>query len=204
ATARLAEDGASWVLHRRNRVDVFDANATALEVVECGGECVDADALLIERDAHRVHPQSLEARERALITFLLDENRISRREQQTVDEIEPLQRSRGDQDFIGSAGDAGGTLELAGQEFPQRTVAERPGGGAGGRELRASALEQGGIGRNETIDRHLIGIVVAADEVVFGKSRPLGCGRRQRWRQERREIEGCGGHAVSFLPKSEA
>src|SRR5262249_45385620 len=159
ATARLAEDGASWVLHGRNRVDVFGANATALEIVECGGERVDADTLLIERDAHRVHPQSVEARERALITFLLNENRISWREQQTIDEIEPLQRSRGDQDFIGSAGDAGGTLELVGQESPQRTVAERPAIEAVGRKRRAFALEHGGGGRNETIDRHLIGIV---------------------------------------------
>src|SRR5262249_31105160 len=100
---------------------------------------------------HRVHPQSVEARQRALITFLLNENRISRREQQTVDQIEPLQRSRGDQDFIGSAGDAGGTLELVGQEFPQRTLAERPAVEAVGRKRRAFALERGRRVRNETL-----------------------------------------------------
>jgi hypothetical protein len=115
-----------------------------------------------------------------------------------------LQRARGDQDFIGSAGNAGGALELVGQEFPQRTVAERPAVEAVGRERRAFPPQHSGGSRNETIDRNLVGIIVATDKVVFGKTYPLDCGRRQGWCQERREIERCGGHAVSFLPNGEA
>jgi hypothetical protein len=56
ATARLAQDGAGRILYGRDRVDVFGADASTLEVVEHGGHRVDAHAVLVERDAHRVHP----------------------------------------------------------------------------------------------------------------------------------------------------
>jgi len=114
-----------------------------------------------------------------LIAFLLDEHRVSAREQRAVDEVERLQRAGGDEDFVGGAGDARGALELVCQELPQRTVAERPAREAVGRKRRAFAREHRGRGGNETIDRNVVGIVVAAGEIVFGKSRPLGCRRRQ-------------------------
>ena len=67
-------------------------------------------------------------------------------------------------------------LELLGQELAQRTVAERPAFEPVGRERRALALEHGGGGRDQAIDRKVLGIVVAADEVVSGKARPLAAG----------------------------
>ena len=45
------------------------------------------------------------------------------------------------EDFVGVAGDAGGALELLGQKFAQRPVAERAAGEAVGRERRAFARE---------------------------------------------------------------
>src|SRR5262249_42875177 len=154
------------------------ANTAALEVFERSSECVGAHALAIERDANGIDPQTRKPRQRALIALLLDEDGISSREQQAVDEVEPLQRARGDEDFVRRAGDAGGALELIGQKFPQRAVAERAALEAVGRKRRALALEHAGCRGNEPVDWNLIGIVVAADEVVFGAPRPLGRGRR--------------------------
>ena len=177
--ALFAQDRAGRILHGRDGVDVFGADAAALEVVERGGDSVGSHAVAVERDAHRVDAQSRQPRQRALIAFLLDEHGVSARKQRAVDEIERLQRAGGDEDFVGGAGDAGGALELADQELPQRTVAERPAREAVGRKRRAFAREHRGRGRNETVDRNVVGIVVAAGEIVFGKPGPLGCRRRQ-------------------------
>src|SRR5262249_6100331 len=106
------------------------------------------------------------------------------------------------QDFVGRAGDARGALELVRQKFPQRTVAERSALEAIGRKRRTFALEHRGRGRNETIDWNVVGIVVAAGEIVFGKPCPLGRRRRQRGCQQGREVERFGGHAVSFFNSS--
>jgi hypothetical protein len=45
--ARFTQDGAGRILHRRDGEDVFGANPSALEIVERGGDCVDAHAVLI-------------------------------------------------------------------------------------------------------------------------------------------------------------
>src|SRR5262252_9787254 len=171
-TALLAQDRAGRILHGRDGVDVFGADAAALEVVKRGGHGVGPHAVAVERDAHGVDAQSREPRQRALIAFLLDEDGVSARKQRAVDEVERLQRAGGDEDFVGRAGDARGALELVRQELPQRTVAERPALEAVGRKRRAFALEHRGRGRNETIDRNVVGIVVAAGKIVFGKPGP--------------------------------
>src|SRR5437667_651059 len=194
--ARFAQDGAGRILHRRDGVDVFGPDAAALKVLERGSDGVNSHAVAIERDPNGVHAQSHKPRQRTLIALLLDKDGISRREQHAVDEVEPLQRARGDEDLVRRAGDAGSPLELVGQKFPQRAVTERAAFEPVAGERSAFALEHGGRRGNESIDRHLIGIVVAADEVVFGASRPPGCGRRQAGCQERREVERCDGHAL--------
>src|SRR5947199_7505950 len=194
--ARFAQDGAGRILHRRDGVDVFGPDTAALKVLERGSDSVDSHAVAIEWDANGVHAQSRKPRQRALIALLLDKDGISRREQHAVDEVEPLQRARGDEDLVRRAGDPGGPLELVGQKFPQRAVTERAAFEPVAGERSAFTLEHGGRRGNEPIDRHLIGIVVATDEVVFGASRPFGCGRRQAGRQERREVERCDGHAL--------
>src|SRR5439155_6090281 len=194
--ARFAKDGAGRILHRRDGVDVFGPDAAVLKVLERGSDGVDSHAVAIERDPNCVHAQSRKPRQRALIALLLDKDGISPREQHAVDEVEPLQRARGDEDLVRRAGDSSGPLELVGQKFPQRAVTERAAFEPVAGERSAFALEHGGCRGNEPIDRNLIGIVIAADEVVFGAPRPLGCGRRQAGCQERREVEGRDGHAL--------
>ena len=72
--------------------------------------------------------------------------------------------------------DAGGALELLRQEFAQPPVAERAAVQAIGRERRAFARQHVVRGFDQSLDRNMIGIVVAADEIVFGKAVPFDGG----------------------------
>ncbi len=58
----------------------------------------------------------------------------------------------------------------------------------GGKRL-ALALEHRVHGLDQALDRHLLGIIVAADKTVFRQSRPPDRGRGQAGRQQGREIE---------------
>src|SRR5205823_9189111 len=117
--------------------------------------------------------------QRALIGLLLDQHGIAARQQGLVDEVERLQRARHDHYVVGDAGNAGITLELCGKEFAQGTIALRAAGKAVGRKRLALAPEHGTDRVDEAVDRDLIGIVVAADETVSGKTRPP-----RRWRRQ--------------------
>src|SRR6185437_6057686 len=80
-----------------------------------------------------------------------------------------------------------------GQELAQRPVAQRAAVEAVGRERRALAAQHRGGGLDQRLDRHVVGVVVAADEIVLGEAVPLGGGRGRSGREQRREIER-GGH----------
>src|SRR5204863_9767297 len=88
----------------------------------------------------------------------------------------------------------GAALELGRYELAQRPVALRPAGEAVIGERAPLAREHRGRGRNQPVDRNLLGIVVAADEVIFRRASPFRRRRRQSRRQQRREIERYGGH----------
>ncbi len=133
------------------------------------------------------------------IALLLDEDGVAARQQHAVDQVDGLQRARRDQDFVGRAGNPGVPLELGGQELAQRAVAERSAFETVGRERRALAREHGGDGRDQAIDRNVLRVVVAADEVVLGEARPFGRRRRQSGRQHRCEVERPGGHGCGLL-----
>ncbi len=171
-----------------------------LEVVERGGERVRAQALAVERNAHRLDAQPGEPRERALVGFLLDQHGVAGRQQDAVDEIDGLQRAGGDQDLVRRAGDAGIAGELGHQEFAQRPVSERSAGEPIGGERRALAPQHRRGGRDETLERQLRGVVVAADEAEARQSGPFGGRRRQSGTQQRREIERSEGHECG-LPR---
>src|SRR5207253_6907 len=53
--------------------------------------------------------------------------------------------------------------------------------------------------RNEPIDRNVVRIVVAADEIEFREPGPFDRRRRQAGLQERRKIKRCGGHRSWLL-----
>ena len=75
------------------------------------------------------------------------------------------------------------------EEFAQGTIALRAAGEAVGRQRLALALEHGSDRLDQAIDRDLVGIIVAADETVFGQTRPPRRRRRQSGRQQWCEIE---------------
>ena len=87
------------------------------------------------------------------------------------------------------AGDAGVALELGREKFPQGAITLRAAGKSIGRERSSLALEHGARRGQESIDGHLVGIVVASSEIVFGRSRPFQRWWRQSRSQQRRKVE---------------
>jgi hypothetical protein len=129
-----------------------------------------AAAFLVERNADRLDAEPVEAVERAEIGDLLYQHGVAAREQQSVDELDPLQGTGGDQDLVGGAGNAGVARELGDQELAQRPIAERAAFEAIGRKRPALAGEHCRRRGNQVIYRHMLGVVVPADEIVFRKS----------------------------------
>ena len=175
--ARLAHDGAGRVLHRRDGVDVLGLDALLLQLLELLLQHVEPQPLVVERNADRVDAELGQLGERAAVGLLLDQDGVALGDQQAVDQVEALHRARGDQDLVGRAVDAGMALELAGQELAQRPVAERAAVQAVGRERGALALQHRRRRGDQGVDRHVLGVVVAADEIVLGEAVPLDGGR---------------------------
>ena len=101
-----------------------------------------------------------------------------RSQKDLVDQIEALQRARGDQDVVGCSFDAAHRGELAGDEGAQARVPDLALAQVVGRELAALAPQHPLGGRHQGLDRHDLGIVVAACEVVAGMAAPA---RGRRW-----------------------
>ena len=156
---------------------------------------VHPHALIVQGNADRLDAEPRQPVQRALIGLLFDQHGVAARQQRLIDEVERLQRARNDHDVVGAAGDAGVALELCGEEFAQGTITLRTAGKAVGRQCLALAPEHRTDRVDQAVDRNLVGIVVAADETVFGKARPPRCRGRQSGGQQWREVEGgCGGH----------
>ena len=136
-------------------------------LLERGGERIHPHPFAIERNAHGFDAEARQPGQRALIGFLLDENGVSPRQQQAVDEVDGLQRTGRDQDLVTPAGNARRSPELGDEELAQWTIAEWTAVEAVGRERRAFARENRRGRRDETIDRNLVRVVVAANEAVF-------------------------------------
>jgi len=137
-----------------------------------------------------------------LIGFLLDDHGVAGRHQDAVHQIERLQRSGRDQDFIGVANDTGGAIELFGEKFAQRPIAERTAGEAIGSEVAALPVEHIGHRLDQPGDRNVRGIVVAADEIILGEAVPSRYRRRQPRRQQWYVVERS--HARFSLVRSVA
>ena len=88
-----------------------------VEIVERRGQRVHAHAVAVERNADGIDAEPGPAIERALVGLGLGDDGIATRQQDAVDQIERLQRARGDQDLAGIAGDARGALELLRQKL---------------------------------------------------------------------------------------
>jgi hypothetical protein len=187
--ARLRHDGGGRVLHGRDGVDVFRRDAAGLEIGQRLGQHVHPHALMVERDADRIDPEPGQPVQRPLIGFLFDDDGVAARQQRRVDEIERLQRAGDDQDVVGGAVDAGIALELAGEKFAQRTITLRAAGEAVSRQRRAFAPEHGVHRIDQSFDRNLVGVVIAADEAVFRQTGPLRGRSRQSRRKQRCEVE---------------
>ena len=147
---------------------------------------------MVERDADHVGAQLVQLGEGAAVGLLLDDDGVALGHEQAVDQVEALHRARGDQDLVRRALDAGMVLELGREELAQRLVAQRPAVQAVGRERRALALQDRRRRVDQRLDGHVLGVVVAADEVVFREPVPLGGGSGRAGRQQGREIERSG------------
>ena len=198
--AGFRHDGAGRVLHGRDGVDVFRRDAAPLVVGECCRQRIHPHAVVVEGNADRLDAEPRQPVQRALIGFLLDQHGVAARQQRVVDEVERLQRTRNDHDVVSGAGDAGIALEFCGEEFAQGTIALRAAGEAVGRERLALAPEHGTDRLDQAVDGDLIGVVVAADETVFGETRPPRRRRRQAGWQQWRKIEGGCGTTWIFTP----
>ncbi len=87
--------------------------------------------------------------------------------------------------------DAGVGFQLPDQEFAQAPMALRAvDAEAVGGERPAFAAQRRIRRGDHTVDRELVLIAVAADEVVFRHAGEFGRRRRQAGAQQRREIEG--------------
>ena len=187
--ARFAQNRAGRILHGRDGVDVFRPDAAALEIVERRGERVHAHALAVERNADGVDAEPGPAIERALIGLGLGDDRIAARQQDAVDQIERLQRARGDQDLAGVAGDARGALELLRQKLAQAPVALRSAFQTVGRQRPAFARQHIVRRLDDRFERDLLAVVVAAGKIVFREAVEFDGRRRQPGSQQRREVE---------------
>ena len=176
--AHLAHDGAGGILHGRDGVDVFRPDIAPLKVGERGRERISAHALAVQRHADRVDAEQGEPGQRALKALLLDDDGVAARQEHPVNQIERLQRPRHDQEIVGRACDPCFASELGGEEFAQRPVALRSAGEPVAGQRCPLAPQHGLCRCDQAIDRDLVGVVVAADEVVFRK--PLPSHRRRR------------------------
>ncbi len=167
----------------------FGLHAAAFQFGERGVQHIHAHAAVVERNADRVDAEPLEPRQRALIVVLLDDDGVAVRQQRAVDQIERLQRTRHDQDVVGGAGHAGIALELLAEKIAQRPVALRPAVEAIGRQRAALARQHRLRGRHQPVERHRVGVVIAAGEIEFGQTGPARGRRRQPGRKQRAEVE---------------
>jgi hypothetical protein len=94
-------DRAGRILHRRDGVDVLGRDALGLEVGERRLQRIHAHAVIVERDADDVDAELRQPGQRAAVGLLLDQDGVALAEQQRVHQVEALQRTGGDQDFVG-------------------------------------------------------------------------------------------------------
>lgn len=119
APPRFIQDRAGRILHGRNRINIFRADALAPEVFERLRKRIHAHAAAVKRNADGIDAEPIKPCQRALIGRLLDDDGVAARQQDAVDQIERLQRTGRDQDFAGMARDARGPFEFLRQEFTQ-------------------------------------------------------------------------------------
>src|SRR5262249_57198032 len=166
-------------------------DTASLEAIERGGHCIHAQSFVIERYPDGIDAEPGEAVERAEIGDLLHQHGVAARQQKAVDKFDALERARSEENLIGCAGNPGVAPELFDQELAQSPVAERAAFEPVSREHLALALEHRGSGCDQLVDRNLLRIIVAADEIVLGKPSPLD---RRCWQagcQKGSEVELC-------------
>jgi hypothetical protein len=174
-------------------------HAAPLERLERGGERIHAHAFAVKRNADRFDAQTLQPRERALISRLFDDYGVAALQKDSVHQIERLQGTRGDEDLVGIAANAGGAFELSCQKLAQRPIAERAAGEAVSGEVAALARQHVVHRFDQCSERQLLGVVMAADEIVFGETGPFGRRRRQAGGEQRSKVQRSHGHS-SLIP----
>ena len=105
----------------------FGAHAARLKSLERRRQSIDAQPVLVERHADHAGAAPARALDGATVGELLHDHGVAGLEQDLVDQIEALQRARGNQDVVGRGPDPALARELVRDEGAQARVAERIG-----------------------------------------------------------------------------
>ena len=186
-------DRAGRVLHGGDGVDELRPAPPGREVPEDLIEVVDADAVAVQ--AHAVHlcaPLGQPA-QRPGIGGLLHHDRVAGRQHRGVDEVERLQRSRGDQDLRRVRRHLGPPVERGRDELSQGQMAlgAAPEVVTGQGRPVAGQRDRGGLG--EPAEGHAGRIVVAADEIERRIAAPAGLTVGEIPPEQGRHVEAHGG-----------
>ena len=190
------QDRAGRVLHGRDRVDVFGHGPFALQLVEDLRQRVEAQAVIVERRADDIDAEALQLADRPAIGEFLEDHGVAAVEQHPVDQVEALAGAGGDQHLVGRAVDAA-PVDLVDDEVAGGAEALRP--------MRVVERQIGPLApqhrlgrRRQGRRRDVLAVVMAADEIVFGKAGPARRRRRQILGKQMAVGETGGGHG-SFL-----
>src|SRR5260370_35632734 len=93
-------------------------DAASLEVVERGGQRIQAQSLAVERHPDGIDAEAGKAAERAEIGDLLDQHGVTARKQKAIDELDAPERSGGNENLPGRTGNPRPPLWLLAHDLP--------------------------------------------------------------------------------------
>ena len=143
------------------------------------GKGIHPHAVRIDRNPGEGDTPGAQTGNGPAIAEFLEQDRVARGAQHGVDEFQGLVRSRGDQHRVGGDRHAAPFGQLAHDEVAQRPVAERAALQAIGGKGMAFAAQHVRNRLDHVVNRNAGAVVVPADEIVAGKTRPA----RGRYRQ---------------------
>jgi hypothetical protein len=133
---------------------------------------IDDDPVRVQLHAHQFRAELAEPVQRALVTVFLGQHGIAGVQQQAANHVDALAGPGGDQDVLYWRRDAPLAPGLVGNEPAQPGIALRPESEAIDRQPGPLAPQHRGGRFDQALHRDLLGVVVAADEVILRERRP--------------------------------
>ena len=194
-----AEHRAGRVLKGGDGVDVLGPDAGVTEVCEGGRQGVHAHAVLVQRHADHVHPQLAPAAHHPLVREEFGDDRVAGFEQHFVNELDTLIGARSDEDVLIARPHAAIVGQFLDEESAQPGVPLRAALHVVGRQVLAFLPQYTGGGFDEFFNGYLLGIIMAADEIVGREPTPGRRPRRRAFGKQAVIVKVCRGHFV-FSP----